>query len=254
MTRARKAIESYTSDQNVKRGRVLEYLPYVKRMVNRIAANLPGSVDRNDLINAGVIGLIAAIDRYDPTKPNTFLTYATFKIRGAILGELRSRDYLSRSDRKKSRDLENAYLKLENELGRQPEDEEVAQMMEIDLNSYYEIKRMAGISFLSFEEIGISSREQKNIAFGCLVHGTAEDAYEMTRIKEVETAVADTIRNLPEKEKLVISLYYWNELTMKEIGEVLELSESRVSQLHSGALVRLKTRLRKKGILADSIN
>ena len=225
-----------------------EYLPYVKRIVQRIAVHLPATVDVEDLMNVGVIGLIQAVDRYDPGRDNKFMTYAVFRIKGAVLSELRSRDYLSRSNRRKIRELENTYLKLEQKLGRQVEDEEVVVELGVDLEQIYRTKQISSISFISFEELGYSSREEKEKLLNYLVNND-DDALTVTRLKEIKQAVANAIERLPEKERLVISLYYLEELTMKEAGKVLNITESRVSQIHSQAIRRLRAKLKKEKLI-----
>lgn len=227
---------------------ILKYLPYVKRIVNRIAIHLPPNVDTEDLMNVGVIGLIQAIDRYDDSRDNKFTTYAAFRIRGAVLSELRSRDYLSRSNRKKIRELEKTVLKLEQRFDREVEDDEVAADMNIDLDELYRIKQMSSISFISFEELGYSSaRDKQKLARGLMDNDA--DILARAGMKEMQTAMAEAIDELPEKEKLVLSLYYTDELTMKETGEVIGVTESRVSQLHSQAIIRLRSKLRKKKLI-----
>lgn len=226
-----------------------EYLPYVKRIVNRIAVHLPASIEVDDLINVGVIGLIQAIERYDPSRDNKFITYAVFRIKGAVLSELRSRDFLGRTTRRKIRDLEKAYLKLEQKLGREVADEEVAQEMAMDLDQFYKIKRMSSISFISFEDLGYASRSDAVELAGSLACGDATDALSLTTMKEIKRTIAKNIERLPEKEKLVVSLYYSEELTMKEIGQVLNITESRVSQIHAQAIIHLRSKLRKEGLL-----
>ena len=206
------------NDHLVRNEIIAEYLPYVNRIVNRIATHLPSTVEVDDLINVGIIGLIQAIERYDPTRDNKFMTYAVFRIKGAVLSELRSRDFLGRTTRQKIRSLENAYLKLEQELGREVKDEEVAREMDVDLDQFYQIKRMSSISFVSFEEIGFSAKEQKEHIFDHLVGEVNTDALTMTTIKEIKIRLAEHIEELPEKERLVISMYYSDEMTMKEIG------------------------------------
>ena len=239
------------NDHLVRNEIIAEYLPYVNRIVNRIATHLPSTVEVDDLINVGIIGLIQAIERYDPTRDNKFMTYAVFRIKGAVLSELRSRDFLGRTTRQKIRSLENAYLKLEQELGREVKDEEVAQEMDVDLDQFYQIKRMSSISFVSFEEIGFSAKEQKEDIFDNLIGEVNNDALAMTTIKEIKNRLAKHIEELPEKEKLVISMYYSDEMTMKEIGLTLDITESRVSQIHSQAVIRLRNKLRKDGLLED---
>lgn len=229
---------------------IQEYLPYVKRIVQRIAAHLPASVDVDDLMNVGVIGLIQAVDRYDPKRDNKFMTYAIFRIKGAVLSELRARDYLSRSGRRKLRELELASQRLEQRLGRRADDGEVAAELGIDIEDLHRTRQMSHISFISFEELGVSSRDEKEKLLHFLMHNE-EDALSQTRLRELKQALARAIEQLSEKERLVISLYYLEELTMKEAGEVLKITESRVSQIHSQAIMRLRTKLRKERLLED---
>ena len=229
---------------------ITEYLPYVKRIVHRIAVHLPSTIDIDDLMNVGVIGLIQAVDRYDPSRDNKFMTYAVFRIKGAVLSELRSRDFLSRSNRRKIRDLETACSKLEQKLGRDVDDEEVAQELGIAVDQVYRTKQMSSISFISFEELGFSSRDEKEKLLSYLIDND-ENALTLTRLKELKDAVARSIEQLPEKEKLVISLYYLEELTMKETGKVLNITESRVSQIHSQAILRLRAKLKKEKLIGD---
>jgi len=229
---------------------ITEYLPYVKRIVHRIAVHLPATIDIDDLMNVGVIGLIQAVDRYDPSRDNKFMTYAVFRIKGAVLSELRSRDFLSRSNRRKIRDLENACLKLEQKLGREVDDFEVANELGVDVEQVYRTKQMSSISFISFEELGFSSRDEKEKLLSYLVDKD-DDAMTLTRLKELQEALARAIEQLPEKEKLVISLYYIEELTMKETGKVLNITESRVSQIHSQAILRLRAKLKKEKLIGN---
>ncbi len=236
------------SDPSYRAKLISEYLPYVKRIVHRIAVHLPSTIDIDDLMNVGVIGLIQAVDRYDPKRDNKFMTYAVFRIKGAVLSELRSRDFLSRSNRRKIRDLENTCLKLEQKLGREVDDIEVAQEMGISVEQVYRTKQMSNISFISFEELGYSSRDEKEKLMSYLVDND-DDALTLTRLKEIKEATARAIEQLPEKERLVISLYYLEELTMKETGKVLNITESRVSQIHSQAVRRLRAKLRKEKLI-----
>jgi RNA polymerase sigma factor for flagellar operon FliA len=229
---------------------VNEYLPYVKRIVQRIAAHLPASVDVEDLMNVGVIGLIQAVDRYDPRRDNKFMTYAIFRIKGAVLSELRSRDFLSRSSRRKLRELEHASQRLEQRLGRDPDDAELASELGVELDDLHRTKQMSSISFVSFEELGVSAKDEKEKLMNYLMNHE-DDALSQTRLKELKSGLARAIDQLPEKERLVISLYYLDELTMKETGEVLKITESRVSQIHSQAIVRLRNKLRKERLLDD---
>jgi len=229
---------------------ITEYLPYVKRIVQRLAVHLPSTVDIDDLMNVGVIGLIQAVDRYDPRRDNKFMTYAIFRIKGAVLSELRARDFLSRSNRRKIRELESAYLRLEQKLGREADDQEIAEELGVDVEQVYRTKQMSSISFISLEELGVSSRDEKEKLLSYLINND-DDALSMTKLKELKVAMAQAIKQLPEKERLVISLYYLDELTMKETGKVLGITESRVSQIHSQAILHLRTKLRKQKLLED---
>jgi len=229
---------------------ITEYLPYVKRIVQRLAVHLPSTVDIDDLMNVGVIGLIQAVDRYDPRRDNKFMTYAIFRIKGAVLSELRARDFLSRSNRRKIRELESVYLRLEQKLGREVDDSEIAQELGVDLEQVYRTKQMSSISFISLEELGVSSRDEKEKLLSYLVNNE-DDALVITKLKELKGAMAQAITQLPEKERLVVSLYYLDELTMKETGKVLGITESRVSQIHSQAILHLRAKLRKQKLLED---
>ena len=229
---------------------IIDYLPYVKRVVNRIIVHLPYGVEREDLYNVGVIGLIQAIDRFDPSRDNKFTTYAVFRIRGAVLSELRSRDFLSRLSRRKIREVDHVCAKLEQRLGRPAEAAELAAEMNMPLDELHRIKQMSSISFISFEELEGSTNMDKNKLFNGFLR-EEEDVLSKTGLMEIQSAVAEAIEELPEKEKLVLSLYYDDELTMKETGGVLGITESRVSQLHSQAIRRLRAKLRKKKLLRE---
>ena len=237
-------------DSLLRKQLINKYLPYVKRIVYRIAINLPSNIiEIDDLVNAGVIGLIQAVDRYDPERKNKFITYAVYRIKGAVLSELRSRDFLSRDNRKKIRELEMTYLKLEQQLGREVNDIEVAADMGLSIERFYKIKQNAGISFISFEDFGIFSNKEKEKLVNSFTQESDADAFSMIRLKEIKDAISSILEVVPVKEKLVISLYYQDELTMKEIGKVLDITESRVSQIHAKAIIHLRERLRNRGIL-----
>ena len=239
------------SDSLSREQTIMQYLPHVKRIVQRIAVHLPQSVETDDLLNVGVIGLIQAIERYDPDRDNKFMTYAAFRIRGAVLSELRSRDYISRTNRRKVRELEKTNLMLEQKKGGDVEDHEIVKEMGVSLEQFYKIKQMSNVAIISLEEMGYSSDKKRASLSEMFINNRDEDALNMTGIKEVKAAIAKTIEELPEKEKLVISLYYMDELTMKETGKVLGITESRVSQLHSKAITRLRTKLRRKKQLEE---
>ncbi len=215
----------------------------IKLIVNRIAIRLPPHVDTEDLVNAGVIGLMDAIEKYDPMRGTSFKTYAEFRIRGAILDELRILDWFPRSIRQKVNRLENAFSNLERQLGRTATDEEVAEALDMDLEEFYEILAQASaVSLVSLYDMGREEGEERSL-LDCIAGGEDDPAATLES-QEVYEAVGRAIERLPEKEKIVISLYYYDELTMKEIGKVLKLTESRVSQIHTKAVIRLRAKLR----------
>ncbi|UCF86173.1 MAG: FliA/WhiG family RNA polymerase sigma factor [Desulfobacteraceae bacterium] len=249
---AQRQIGKLETGENISRDQLIaDYLPHVKRIVQRIAVHVPAYVEVDDLINAGIIGLIQAAERYDPTRDNKFITYAAFRIKGAVLSELRSRDFLSKSNRRKAREIENTYLHLEKKFGRKVKDEEVAEELGLSLNEFYRIKKISSISFISFEEIGYTSKEDRKRLMSYLINEDTEDALTLTRLNELEKSVAQAIGELTEKERIVISLYYWDEFTMKEIGRVLDITESRVSQIHSQAIGRLRRKLNRTNLIED---
>ena len=239
------------SDSLSREQAIMQYLPHVKRIVQRIAVHLPQSVEIDDLLNVGVIGLIQALERYDPARDNKFMTYAAFRIRGAVLSELRSRDYISRTNRRKVRELEKTYLKLEQKKGRDVEDREVIREMGLSSEQFHKIKQMSNVAIISLEEMGYSSDKKRDTLSEMFISNRDEDALNLAGIKEVKAAIARTIEELPEKEKMVISLYYMDELTMKETGKVLGITESRVSQVHSKAISRLRAKLRRIKLLEE---
>ena len=237
-------------DEGMTRHRLItEYLPFVKRIVHRMAVHLPAHVDVEDLIHAGVIGLIQSIDRYDPARDNTLATFASFRIRGAVLSELRSRDVLSRSNRKKVREMQQTWIHLEKKLSREVEDWEVARELGMTAGEFEDVRRMAGLSFVSLDDMDSPSDGEKATLLSQLVSGEDQDALMSIRAQEIKAALAKAIEELSENENKVISMYYVDELTLKEIGEVLNLTESRISQIHSGAIIHLRKKLMRNGIL-----
>jgi RNA polymerase sigma factor for flagellar operon FliA len=222
---------------------ILKFAPLIKLIVNRIAIRLPPHVDTEDLVNAGVIGLMDAIEKYDPVRGTSFKTYAEFRIRGAILDELRILDWFPRSIRQKVNRLESAFASLERQLGRTATDEEVAEALDMDLEEFYEILAQASaVSLVSLYDMGREEGEERSL-LDCIAGGEDDPAAALES-QELYEAVGRAIEKLPEKEKIVISLYYYDELTMKEIGKVLKLTESRVSQIHTKAVIRLRVKLK----------
>lgn len=228
---------------------LVEYAHLVKYIAARIMVNLPKHVDSNDLTSAGIMGLIKAVETFEPERGFKFETYAGHKIRGAILDELRSLDWVPRSVRQKSRDLQRVYAKLENQLGRIPYDDEVCEEMGISLEEYENLlSEVTPTTILSLEESmpdrGSDSKEIRLI--DTIEDPGSENPLKEMGFTEVKNILKSAIADLPEKEKLVVALYHYEELTLKEIGVVLDITESRVSQIHSKAILKLRSRLLQK--------
>jgi RNA polymerase sigma factor for flagellar operon FliA len=226
---------------------ILEHLPQIKYIAQRIAVKLPPQVELNDLISAGVLGLLDAIEKFDPSREVKFKTYAELRIKGAILDSLRSLDWAPRSLRKKSKDLEKVYKELEQRLGRPASDKDVCDEMGITLEEFYAlIDQIKGLNLGSFHELGAQDDEGGADPLMRYAPDTPHiDPFVLLQKTEIRDILAGAIDALPKKERLVVSLYYYDELTMKEIGKVLGVNESRVSQLHTKAMLRLRTKLRR---------
>lgn len=224
---------------------ILNYSPLVKYVAGRLASSLPQSVDTADLISYGIFGLIDAIEKYDPGRAIKFETYAIARIKGAIIDELRAMDWVPRSVRSRAREIEQAYIKLENELKRVPSDEEIAAQIGVTPDEYQEIlTKLSYTSVVSFEELWVGNdREEGQSGVASIKDETAEDPVAIFENVEMRDILADAIDRLPEREKTVIALYYYEGLTLKEIGQVLGVTESRVSQLHTKAVLRLRARM-----------
>lgn len=217
------------------------YVPLVRHEALRLQVRLPASVELDDLLQAGGIGLLNAVERYDALQGTAFTTYAVQRIRGAMLDELRSRDWAPRSVRRNAREVASAMQKVEQRVGRPATEQEVAQILDIDLAEYRQILLDTNNSQLfSYDEW----REEHGESVEPLLEGH-EDANPLQHLLEgnLHQRVIEAIEALPEREKMVLTLYYQEELNLKEIGAVLEVGESRVSQLHSQAIKRLRARL-----------
>lgn len=224
---------------------ILQYAPTIKYIAQRLAMRLPASVQLDDLINAGVIGLIDAIQKYDASRDNMFKTYAEFRIRGAMLDELRELDWVPRSVRQKEHALERAYTALEQQLGRPASDEELAAHLGITLSAVHEwFQQVRGVSLLSLEAAGAADPHGEKLHLLDLVAAEPEDnPAHIVQESHLQALLAQAIETLSHQEKVVLSLYYHEELTMKEIGKVLEITESRVSQIHTKMILRLRAKL-----------
>jgi RNA polymerase sigma factor for flagellar operon FliA len=210
-----------------------------------LASSLPQTVDTADLISYGIFGLIDAIEKFDPARAIKFETYAISRIKGAIIDELRAMDWVPRSVRSRAREIEAAYVSLENSLRRVPSDQEVADHMGISLKEFQDIlAKLSYTSVVSFEELWVGGeRDESQNAIGSIRDDTAEDPVAIFETAEVKDILAGAIDKLPERERTVIALYYYEGLTLKEIGQVLGVTESRVSQLHTKAVLRLRAKL-----------
>jgi RNA polymerase sigma factor for flagellar operon FliA len=234
-----------TKDQKLRDRLILTYAPLVKYVAGRLGSGLPAHVDDEDLASYGLLGLIGAIERYDPMREIKFETYALGRIKGAIIDELRTLDWVPRSVRSRARQIERTIGELEAKFGRAPTDEEIAGKLgvseeELD-DDLFQISRT---SIAALDELWTVSAGGDQVSLIDTIEDTSgpspTTALDETELRE---AMADAIAGLPEREKIVITLYYYEELTLREIGEVLGVTESRVSQLHTKAVLRLKARL-----------
>ena len=222
---------------------VLGSLALVKHIAHRVASRLPSSVEINDLVGAGVLGLLDAVEKFQPERGVKFNTYAEVRIRGAILDSLRNLDWAPRSLRKKSRDLERVYGELEQQLGRAAEDEEVCEALGETLESFHGlIDQLNGLTIGSFE--ASQTNENNEVLINYYPEDDTAGPHSRLETSQLVRLLSEAIDSLPERERLVVSLYYFEELTMKEIGSLIGVKESRVSQLHSKATLRLRSKLR----------
>jgi len=234
-----------TRDRGVRDRLILTYAPLVKFVAGRLGSSLPSHVDEQDLVSYGLLGLIGAIERYDPDREIKFETYAILRIKGAIIDELRSLDWVPRSVRSRAREIERAIVELERTLMRAPTDEEIAQKLGIsDDELERNLSEISRSSMAALDELWTPQGGGDQVALIDTIEdpvgANPEFSLEQTELNE---ALAEAIARLPEREKLVVTLYYYEELTLREIGEVLGVTESRVSQLHTKAILRLKARL-----------
>lgn len=214
------------------------YLPLVKRIAYHLKGRLPDSVFVDDLIQSGIIGLIEAMQKFNANQGASFETYAGIRIRGSMLDEIRKGDWTPRSVHRKSREVSEAISKVEARFGREARDGEIAGEMGIEIDQYYHILQDTN----SVQLLSIDEPDHEELSEGRIV-GQGSTPFGELSENGFQEALAQEISNLPEKEKLVMALYYDEELNLKEIGEVLEVSESRVSQIHSQAIKRIRSRM-----------
>ena len=237
-------------DSSARERLVVAYSPMVKFVAGRLGAGLPSHVEDADLISYGLMGLIGAIERFEPERGIKFETFAMTRIRGAIIDELRSLDWVPRSVRSRAREIEVAQSKLEHELQRAPTEYELAEklgvtedelqqsLLEIANSSVYALDELWAISDASGDQVSL---------LDTISDPSAADPQDALDTSEVKDRLGEAIQDLPERETLVVALYYFENLTLREIGEVLGVTESRVSQLHSKAVLRLRSRLKSTG-------
>lgn len=240
-------LSKYSAHIKDERDRIIEeFIPVVKALALKVAKGLSDDNLIDDLISAGVLGLLEAIERYEPKRGIKLKTYAYLRIRGAMIDELRMRDYFPRSARAKAKKIEKAIDELERKLGRTPDEEEIAEYLNIDKEDYLDmLKDFSGLSVVSLDEISeLSGEDREKIVRYLLEEG--ENPEKEIEAKEIERIISEEFEKLPERQKLVLSLYYVDELNMKEIAQVLGVTEARVCQIHSQAILNLRSYVKRR--------
>jgi len=235
-----------SGDEQARERLVVAYSPLVKYVSGRMASGLPAHVEEADLISYGLVGLISSIERFDPRRDIKFETFANARIRGAIIDELRALDWVPRSVRSKAREIERAHQKLEHRLRRTPTDAELAAELEMSDQEFREaLMQVSSTTLFALDELwGSSDQSGDSISLlDTIQDHDSPDPASLVDQGEMRERVAGAVERLPEREKLVIALYYYENLTLREIGEVLGVTESRVSQLHTKAVLRLRSRI-----------
>ena len=224
---------------------IQKYAPLVKYVAGKVAVGMPHSVEFDDLVSYGTFGLLDAIEKFDAGKEVKFKTYAMTRVRGAIFDELRTIDWIPRSIRQKAKQVERAIIDLEGKFGRTVDDKEIAKELDISVDEFHKlVSRISGTSLISLNDVWHGGDESEELSFIETVESpfnTNPDV--IVEREEIKNIIIEAIKKLPSKEKKVIVLYYYEDLTLREIGEVLEVTESRVSQLHTKAVMRLRGKL-----------
>ncbi|MDR0555089.1 MAG: RNA polymerase sigma factor WhiG [Treponema sp.] len=240
-------------DPKIREVFIKQYAPLVKYVAGKVAIGMPHNVEFDDLVGFGVFGLLDAIDKFDPEKNVKFKTYAVTRIRGAIFDELRSIDWVPRSVRQKTREVEEAIGSLEAQLGRTATDQEIAQSLGMEEGEFIKtMMKISGTSVLSLNDVWFSGDESDKVSIGDSIESPVSlNPDVIVEKEEIRRVIINAINELPDKEKKILVLYYYEDLTLKEIGQVLEVTESRVSQLHTKAITRLRAKLTniRKGIM-----
>ena len=225
-------------------GMLRQYSPLVRRLAHQMMAKLPANVEVDDLIQVGMIGLADALSRFDPAQGVQIETFATQRIRGAMLDELRGADWLSRGTRKQQRDIEKAVHRLEQRLGRAPHESEIAAEMGLSLDDYQDmLGKVRGTQLIYLEDMSGDDGDQDFLDRH--VADSGSDPQHLLQDDRMRHALVEAIKKLPEREQLVMSLYYEEDMNLKEIAAVLGVTESRVCQLHSQSIARLRVKLRE---------
>jgi RNA polymerase sigma factor for flagellar operon FliA len=234
-----------TGEQSVRDQLILHYSPLVKYVAGRVAVGLPQNVEQSDLVSYGIFGLIDAIEKFDPSRGYKFETYAIARIKGSILDELRSIDWVPRSVRAKAREIERAIAKLESELHRSPSDEELARELGIDEQQLQQsLSRISFVGLVALDEmLSVGGERGESITLGDTIADSGEGPVAKYEVEEMRHILAQAINRMPEREKIVLTLYYYEGLTLAEIGQVLGVTESRVCQIHTKAILQMRSRL-----------
>jgi RNA polymerase sigma factor FliA len=241
---------SATKDSAIREKLIVEYSHLVKYVAGRLSIYFGSNVDYDDLVGFGVFGLIDAIDKFDINKGVKFETYASLRIRGSIIDSIREMDWVPRSLRQKNKELEKVYVEIENQLGHSASDKEVAGRLGVSLEEFY--KLLSDVSVSTMVSLEDFLEQNYEIGFNSTSLSKEDRPESYLEITEVKDILTDAINKLPEKEKTVITLYYFEELTLKEISSIMKVSESRISQLHTKAILRMRGKLaRHKTILSD---
>ncbi len=231
-------------DRSARESIILQYAPLVKYVAGRLSIALPPVLDMDDVLSSGMVGLIRAVEHYDPTRGVPFENYAVTCIKGAILDQLRSLDVISRSVRQRAREIEKAITVLQTTLGRLPNDREVAEHLGMDINAYRKALTEVGPATISIDSVmGGDGENEVATLLSTLEDTNSPDPVSLAERRGLLDALADAISKLSERERLLLALYYKEELTMREISRVMDVSESRVCQLHTRAVLRLKAQL-----------
>jgi RNA polymerase sigma factor for flagellar operon FliA len=234
-----------TGSMDVRNTLVVHYSPLVKYVAGRLSAGLPNSIEQADLVSYGMFGLIDAINKFEPSRGNKFETYAMSRIRGSIIDELRSIDWVPRSLRAKARAVEKAYTKLEHELLRTPTDAEVADELgttEEELQNVFTQISFFGLVALE-ETVSVGADRSESVTLGDTIPDPGLGPVGAFEVEETKQILAQTLNRLPEREKIVLTLYYYEGLTLGEIGGILGITESRVCQIHTKAVIQLRSKL-----------